>query len=477
MNNRKGYPALASSATLLLFCLFTVRSSAQLRDVSDSVWSIVVPTAAALDLVDMGQVEVNDTKDSVVIAYLANTGPVDIRIDFIFVTSPFKCPMGLQPFVIPRGAQREVEFLFEPQAEGRFSSPVTIYTQADTLEGLIRGEGVVRRITIPHILVHFGKVAVNTYKDTVVTYMVGNTGTTTLTISGSRLLGPDTAQFSTLRGSGGFSLGPSQQDTMTVRFSPKTSGRTSGRLGFYHDDPGSPAMVELFGEGVAPEGYATLVVDTIRAKPGDLVEVPVYLRNRKDLELSGATGLHSELRFNASLLSPFGATPQGRIESGDRIIPLDNLPLMPDMHGVLTRVQFIATLGNAEGTSLAVENTFAVGGRISVTEVPGYFSLSGLCHDGGTRLFRASGTLGLFQNRPNPVNGMTMIEYEIIENGPTRLAVMDIYGRIVSILVDAVVKPGRYELPFDASTLPSGTYLSVLQTPTARLFKIMEVVK
>jgi hypothetical protein len=456
--------------------LHCVTATAQNVDVSDSVWSIIVPTAAGVDLVDMGQVQVNDTKDSVVLGYLTNTGPVDIRIDSIGVAAPFK-QLTTQSFVIPKGSTRQVEFLFTPPSAAVFSSPVIIYTQADTLTKLIRGEGVVAQISIPHTLVDFGQIRVNTVKDTLVTYIISNVGTGTLAISGMRMLGPDTAQFSALRGSVGFSLAPGQQDTMTLRFAPKTVGRTSGRLGFYYGGPGSPAVVDLFGEGLGVTGYATLTTDTIRAKAGELVEVPVFLRNAQDVELTGATGFYSELRFNATLLSPFGASPKGMIRNGERIIALDNLPIQPDAGGVLARIQFIAMLGNAEGTPLRVENSFALGGKIALTEVPGYFLLTDVCHEGGTRLFGASGTVGLFQNRPNPFNAMTMIEYEVIENGPTRLLVMDMYGRTVATIVDEVVKPGKYSIAFDAGALPSGTYLTVLQTPTARKFKVMEVVK
>ena len=161
----------------------------------------------------------------------------------------------------------------------------------------------------------------------------------------------------------------------------------------------------------------------------------------------------------------------------ERSIRLDNLPLLPDAQGVLARLQFIATLGNAEGTPIHLENSFAPGGDVTVTEIPGYFLLSDICREGGTRLFLETGSIGLRQNRPNPFNASTVIEYEVIENGHTRLFVMDLLGRTVSVLVDGVIEAGRYSVVFNASALPSGTYLYVLQTPTQRLLKLMEVVK
>lgn len=478
MNGIRNYAAI-----FLLAIAFALTGSStalsQITDVSDSVWSIIVPTAAAVDPVDMGQVQVSATKDSVVIAYLTNTGPVDIRIDSIFVSQPFKCLSGMQSFIIPKGGGRQVEFLFTPATVGAVSRTVTIVTQADTLTKTIRGEGVLPQISIPHALVDFGQIKVDTLKDTTITYIVRNVGTGTLAISGAAMLGPDTAQFSVLRGYNGFSLLAGQQDTMTLRFAPKTAGRTSGRLGFYYGGPGSPAVVDLFGEGIGVQGFATLGVDTIRAKVGDLVEVPVYLRNAVDVDLTGATGFYAELRFNSTLLSPFGNTKtlNSTTSNGARTIVLDSLPVKADAQGILTKLQFIAMLGDQEGTPLSLQNSFALSGKVGMTEVPGYFLLTDVCHEGGARLFSATGRVNLFQNRPNPFNAMTLIDYELIENGQTRLTVMDMYGRNVATLVDGAIKPGRYAVSFDASTLPSGTYITILETPTIRMMRVMEVVK
>jgi hypothetical protein len=264
---------------------------------------------------------------------------------------------------------------------------------------------------------------------------------------------------------------------MQLRFAPLQTGRTSGRLGFYYDGIGSPLVADLFGEGLGIQGSATLQIDTIRAAPGELVEIPVYLRNAQNLNLAGATGFSSELRIHASLLAPFGNTPKGVITKGERTIVLDTLPLLADANGVLTKLQFIAMLGDREGTNLSLENTFAFKSNVTLSAIPGYFQLLDVCHEGGARLFQSVGKIGLLQNRPNPFNAMTLIDYEVIENGPTTLSVKDYLGRTVAILVDGIVSAGRHTAVFDATALESGTYFSVLRTPTAQRFKLMEVVK
>lgn len=62
-------------------------------------------------------------------------------------------------------------------------------------------------------------------------------------------------------------------------------------------------------------------------------------------------------------------------------------------------------------------------------------------------------------NYPNPFSGRTTIELEIGREGAFRLAVFDVQGREVRLLLDEWLPQGRREITFDADNLPSGTYL------------------
>jgi len=65
----------------------------------------------------------------------------------------------------------------------------------------------------------------------------------------------------------------------------------------------------------------------------------------------------------------------------------------------------------------------------------------------------------LKQNYPNPFNSGTMVRYEVPEKCDVRLAVFDILGREVALLVNEQKSPGSYTVRFDASRLASGIYL------------------
>ncbi len=69
----------------------------------------------------------------------------------------------------------------------------------------------------------------------------------------------------------------------------------------------------------------------------------------------------------------------------------------------------------------------------------------------------------LYQNYPNPFNPSTKISWQTPINGRQILKVYDILGREISTLVDDYKNAGKYEVEFNASSLPSGIYLYRLQ--------------
>jgi cyanophycinase len=65
----------------------------------------------------------------------------------------------------------------------------------------------------------------------------------------------------------------------------------------------------------------------------------------------------------------------------------------------------------------------------------------------------------LDDNYPNPFNAETNIRYQISDIRYLRLAVYDLLGREVAVLVDEKKQPGSYEVKFDAPGLASGVYV------------------
>ena len=85
--------------------------------------------------------------------------------------------------------------------------------------------------------------------------------------------------------------------------------------------------------------------------------------------------------------------------------------------------------------------------------------------------------VALAQNYPNPFNPATNIEFRLDRAQPVRLAVYDLMGREVAVLVDGVQAAGAYRVAFDASKLASGTYVYQLRTQSATVTRAMMLAK
>ncbi len=68
----------------------------------------------------------------------------------------------------------------------------------------------------------------------------------------------------------------------------------------------------------------------------------------------------------------------------------------------------------------------------------------------------------LNQNYPNPFNPSTTISYFVPKESFVSIKVYDFLGREVTTLVSETKSTGSYELSFDGSGLPSGTYFYTL---------------
>ncbi len=90
----------------------------------------------------------------------------------------------------------------------------------------------------------------------------------------------------------------------------------------------------------------------------------------------------------------------------------------------------------------------------------------------------------LEQNYPNPFNPTTTIAYAVpatagegAGSSEIRLAVYDLLGREVAVLLDESMPPGVHAVEFSAERLPSGVYYYSLRTPGGALTRSMRLIR
>ena len=83
----------------------------------------------------------------------------------------------------------------------------------------------------------------------------------------------------------------------------------------------------------------------------------------------------------------------------------------------------------------------------------------------------------LGQNYPNPFNPETTIRYALPQAGNVRLAVYDLLGHEVAVLVDEPKPAGHHTTRFDGGDLPSGAYVYRLQAQGRVMAQVMMLIK
>ncbi len=226
------------------------------------------------------------------------------------------------------------------------------------------------------------------------------------------------------------------------------------------------------------EVRSTVALGSDSAAPGDRVAIPLVLRQEDGLNECGEHDFLATIRFNASVLQ-IERFVGGNILS-DTLIGSERFVIVEGSRArdTLLTLEGFAALGNAEVSGLRfIWFRWDRCDEILVDPVDGDFTLLDICRDGDPRLLDGIGDLLLKQNIPNPANGSTMVEYELVEDGPTQLLVTDVVGRTVLTVHDGYRQRGRYSAIIDVSALPSGVYYYLLQTRTHRLGRVMRVVQ
>jgi hypothetical protein len=81
------------------------------------------------------------------------------------------------------------------------------------------------------------------------------------------------------------------------------------------------------------------------------------------------------------------------------------------------------------------------------------------------------------QNYPNPFNPTTNIEFDISTLSNVKIIVYDMLGKQISVLYNDQLTPGRYKVLWNASHMPSGTYIYKITADNYTEIKKMILIK
>lgn len=246
--------------------------------------------------------------------------------------------------------------------------------------------------------------------------------------------------------------------------------RTSGRYGAVIADTNgctvSLGPIDVVVVPPVPDPKAVVTLPNLLVTPGERFTIAAQFAT-ENLEANGITGVVGELRFNRTVAMPQGLTPAGWTDGNERVLPIvarvtsDSIPTVT--------FEMLATLGDAVSTPIHVTNLKWEGGSVPTISNTGELRLDSVCMTGNGRLVLVDGALLLRPVRPNPVRDMAEIDFSIVEDGWTRVSLVDALGRTARIVTSAALVPGTYTSSLRVDDLPPGAYFLVLQTPANRI--------
>lgn len=434
----------------------------------------IKPIEIELKPIEFAATPINDSRDSVVDDFLVNKTDFNYEIrelKLVNQTGDFQILNNFEtPFILDTLKSFSLSAIFHPNSSGFIADSIKVLTPSGYFSVPIMGVGIDHGLYSYANLIDFGQVELGDSKDTVIDMLIVNKSMSEVQITNVSIQKPDTLHFSILQDITNEILPPNGTLGIKIRYNPSAIEINNGTLTIEHTGTLSPLKIALLGEGIAPRiDTLTLEAGNITGSPGDVVELPIYIRNLSQQGIRPqVSGLQVYLTFNSTLLEPLDYYPNW-FDGENRVMKI-NLPTTFSTDSILAKIRFIVALGNDSLSLLRLSEPSPLGkGKIKISTVDGNFTLMGYCTEGGPRLFDPFGKLSLNQNYPNPITNTGIISFSLKENGWTKLSIIDINGKTIKVLVDENLTKGEYSIKINADEFSGGVYRYILETPTQKL--------
>lgn len=217
------------------------------------------------------------------------------------------------------------------------------------------------------------------------------------------------------------------------------------------------------------------IPDTVFGKTGDFFELPISIAKSIYLNKVKAYNYKLYLTVNKHILLPDKKYTILNENAEFLSFMLDGT--RTDTVGLLNKLGFFIALGDSICSTIVLDSLVWPNSNVNVKLKNTVVCITNICRAGGARLYLDNGNLQLNQNYPNPFNSKTTIEFQTIEDGPTSLYLIDVYGRKSKVIAENLVKAGSYTADIYIDNLSDGIYFYVLETPTAKLMKKLQIIK
>ncbi|MFQ5603843.1 MAG: choice-of-anchor D domain-containing protein [bacterium] len=420
---------------------------------------------------DFGQVFVDSSAlQSFVVS---NRGTADLQVTDITLTgsdsAAFSIENGATPFTVLPGDSVEWVVRFQPASPGMKSTTLRLASndpQNNPLDVSLTGEGVMMpqpQIAVQPPAYDYGEVTVDSSRAQ--KFVVMNTGSSELYVTGISLTGGDADAFKLDSGSVPFTLASDDTQQIVVSFHPTSVGNKSAVLRFTSNDAqNNPLELDLTGEAVLSQlpqiavepssfNYGEVVIDSSAAQA-----FVVFNTGTAELSVTGIT-LSGENRDAFKIED--GSSPFSLLPGDSQQVAVSFMPKTEGLKSAVLRIESNDADDNPIEVPLSgtakTKNTVSVNPRPS-DAIPAQLRLSA--------------------NYPNPFNAETIIEYALPEATEVRLTVYNNLGQLIRVLVDESQSAGVKKVVWNGTirtgqTAVSGTYYVRLEAQGRKIVRRM----
>ncbi|MEP7235321.1 MAG: choice-of-anchor D domain-containing protein, partial [Ignavibacteriota bacterium] len=236
-----------------------------------------------------------------------------------------------------------------------------------------------------------------------------------------------------------------------VKYKPSAEGPSPASLDISADDASTSVQVPLDGSAGCPA--------VVNSTP----QVPNTGENEKQTFTFTITN-SGQFQWDPGTES-FTGTGAGAF-SIISIVPPP--PLAPGGTAIVT-AEFHPAAGS-KGTTftaqLAWPNAGPCGNKLNIT-------LNGNSVTSSVPLVSSADGFSLEQSYPNPTSGSAVFNFRTPRECEVRVALLDLTGKLIRTFISGRVSEGTHSVKFEASEVPSGTYIYTLESGSTRLVKQM----
>ncbi|MFN8359273.1 MAG: T9SS type A sorting domain-containing protein [Candidatus Kapaibacterium sp.] len=238
---------------------------------------------------------------------------------------------------------------------------------------------------------------------------------------------------------------------------------------------GCKVTSNVFGYTKPSTAVLTVAVSpkTIIGAAGETVKVPIVITSSKNLTQATASSFSAELAVESTVLIP--ATGTSTIDNlNRRIITINGT--RKDGNDTLAIVELKAGLGAVEVSPITLKSVTFTSGKAQVTTVDGEFKLTGICTDGGVRLFKPGSTLLTVATEPNPASDVLTITVTAAEVGEHKVYITNTLGAKESEIYSGEIT-GTQVIASSLRDIATGVYFLCVQSPTELVVRRIVIAK